>query len=415
MLRRDARLQFLQALTASRIRYLLLSNFDLEGDVSVCGDMDICVPTSEQEQFIVLIANYGFYERRKPSEVPGHYFYISHDASLGFYLDVQYELEFVDVKAGRTFFLEKTFEQFWLDSYLKDGFYCPVPYDQFLLYLAKCAWQKQKLDERSLKFLVQLGAAAQYAEQTESILGIDFGFQSESSGVEEILSAFEREVSFGSTDLPKKKSNGSRGGPPELFVLFLGPDGVGKSSIINGVKSMSPIKCKPLYLGLGEDGWRVPFVKRFRKIKSKIANKLGFEYLFWFFLFPLELLIRHFTAKRSGGWCIHLVDRFPGRPFIRGGMWERLYRMVLPKPDLIVLLTGDPVVIAGRKPTETSVTRTVKEFKKWSLVAKKINCPVFGVDTTANDIEKCSQLVLQEIMKVNKYQIDFFLDVKRQG
>lgn len=414
MLRQDARLQFLQSLTDCDIQYLLLSDFDLDSVVGSLSDLDICVPSYEKERFCRFVASYGFYERRKPAEVPGHYFYISHDVSLGFYLDVQYSLDFVDVKSGKTFLLERSLEDFLRSRVLANGFYRPAPYDQFLLYLAKCNWQKKKISARNINMILQLGAVAQSSMQSESLIGIDFLSRSEACGIDQILSAFQRKISFNVKSALKDNVGSDRGKSSDLFILFLGPDGVGKSSLIESVKCLSPIKCKPLYLGLGEDGWYFPFIKRFRKAKTEISKVLKFELLFWLFLFPLELLARLFSAKRSGGWCIYLVDRFPGRPFVRGGMWGALYRKILPKPDLIVLLTGDPSIITSRKPTETTVARTLKELEKWSFVAEKIGSPIFRVDTTEGSVETCAQAVLQEVMMMRKYQASFFLDIKWQ-
>tara|TARA_R100001143_G_C3280709_1_gene96520 strand:- start:138 stop:641 length:504 start_codon:yes stop_codon:yes gene_type:complete len=161
------------------------------------------------------------------------------------------------------------------------------------------------------------------------------------------------------------------------------------------------------YLGMGEGGWRLPLVKYFRKSRSRV-----FGYIFWYILLPLELIIRHQAAKRSSKWCIHLVDRFPGRPFIMGGLCEKLYRAILPAPDLIVILTGDPRVIAERKPNETSIDRTRSEFAKWDKVAERFLAPVIIVDTTVSSELDCSIAVLQGISHLSSYQSNYILDLK---
>jgi len=408
MPRLEAGLAFLQGLTNQGIDYLLLSNFDLECEPGVCCDLDICIPNSEKEDFLDYISSVGFCERRKPAELPGHHFYIPRDASLGFYLDVQYKLNFVDVIGAQEYVLSQPLDSFLDNRELVDGYLRPSPMDSFTLYIAKCMWQKKKIKPRNIDYIWDLGRSVQKNERVESVIGIDFLSQSSSVVLSDVFAAFRDGVRHFSKTLSLQRGEVRPDSPPPgLFVLFLGPDGAGKSSLIKGVESLSPIKCMTAYLGMGEGGWRLPLVKYFRKSRSRV-----FGYIFWYILLPLELIIRHQAAKRSSKWCIHLVDRFPGRPFIMGGLCEKLYRAILPVPDLIVILTGDPRVIAERKPNETSIDRTRSEFAKWDKVAERFLAPVIIVDTTVSSELDCSIAVLQGISHLSSYQSNYILDLK---
>lgn len=115
---------------------------------------------------------------------------------------------------------------------------------------------------------------------------------------------------------------------------------------------------------------------------------------------PLELVIRRLLLWRSSRGRVLLIDRVPGAPLQRQGFLPTLYRLILPRPDMVVLLTGDPELIAARKPDETTPDRTAREFSKWRSVAKRLGArQIVEVDTTKNDIETCCNQVVDAIIQ----------------
>jgi hypothetical protein len=122
--------------------------------------------------------------------------------------------------------------------------------------------------------------------------------------------------------------------------------------------------------------------------------------LLWYVLFPLELMARRAAIKPSQHGTFLLLDRLPGQPFLSGGLLLRLYQLLLPKPDVIVLLNGDPDEIAGRKPAETSAERTASELAKWEIVARRIpTASIVRVDTTRYTIRACTEFLMQALPK----------------
>ena len=94
-----------------------------------------------------------------------------------------------------------------------------------------------------------------------------------------------------------------------------------------------------------------------------------------------------------------LVDRLPGRPFMRGGALMHFYRSLLPRPDLVVLLTGDPDTIVQRKQGETNLARTRSEMAKWETVAKRTGArQILHINTTENDLQSCLRQLVDKVV-----------------
>lgn len=180
-----------------------------------------------------------------------------------------------------------------------------------------------------------------------------------------------------------------------MNVLFLGPDGSGKSTIIGSLKPLLGESCTVLYLGMGDAGWLLPGMHRaHRLLTSSASHALRLHWVYWYMLLPLELLCRRAVARLKGRKRFVLIDRFPGQPFLAGGALAQLYRLVLPAPDIVVTLVGDPAIISARKPEETTCDRTRKEIEKWRSVAQRIGARrELSVDTTVRDAAGCARTV----------------------
>jgi hypothetical protein len=185
-------------------------------------------------------------------------------------------------------------------------------------------------------------------------------------------------------------------------VVFLGTDGAGKTTLVQNLEGVGG-RTERLYCGMSlETKWALPparslYVRHLRS-DNQLARALTGT-LFWYLLFPLELLCRRVVHSSGDTSGILLVDRLPGRPFLCGGALMQVYRLLLPRPDWAILLTGDARAIARRKRGETNLVRTKSEMAKWETVAHRTGArEILYLDTTDNDLQSCLRLLVDKVM-----------------
>lgn len=178
-------------------------------------------------------------------------------------------------------------------------------------------------------------------------------------------------------------------------VIIIGPDGVGKSTLLSEIGNSLPVKSTSGYLGIGKEGWVFASAQRLsKKRKSRVSSAL-----FWYLVLPVELSIRRLLILLKGRGGVILIDRVPGKPLLGNIVLRLLYRTLLPCPCMVVLLTGDPKQVAARKPDETTPERTEREIAKWERVANSLGAEsILEIDTTLHDINTCSNLVVEAIL-----------------
>lgn len=185
-------------------------------------------------------------------------------------------------------------------------------------------------------------------------------------------------------------------------VLFLGPDGAGKSTLLQSVQEALPSASVNAYLGIGKDGWRLKAVQRLSVHRGKSLS----DAVFWYVALPLEMCLRRTNILRAGRGSIVLIDRVPGKPLLSGKFLRLLYIGILPRPNVILLLQGDPTVISSRKPEETTSERTVKELRKWKKVAERLRADkIVEIDTTRNELFACRDMAVRAICDYARAQL----------
>jgi thymidylate kinase len=170
--------------------------------------------------------------------------------------------------------------------------------------------------------------------------------------------------------------------PCGLHLVFLGPDGVGKSTVIESVRSeLSPIFLREKYLTFAPS--LLP--GRFEVLKPDGPHSLPprsypaslIKAAWWTLCYTAGYLISvHSTLARSGLVINHrylpdaIVDpkryRYSGPQWILRALWR-----VAPKPHLLFLLDAPPEVIQARK-KEVAPEETMRQRDAYRAMAEPL-------------------------------------------
>lgn len=206
--------------------------------------------------------------------------------------------------------------------------------------------------------------------------------------------------------------------PPGKMIVFLGTDGAGKSTVIEAIK---PALMDATHKALSVKHFRPSLLPPLGRIKEKNYDSkqtvtdphgaapsgylLSFARLAYYFLdyaVGYWLLIRPILSKSP---TIVIFDRYaydilldPRRLRINLPQWVlRVFVSVIPKPDLIICLHGNPEVIAERK-KELPVNEVERQVN--ALVAFSENGKNRVLISTESTIVETRNHVLNSIKNV---------------
>ena len=155
------------------------------------------------------------------------------------------------------------------------------------------------------------------------------------------------------------------------IILFLGSDGVGKTTLIKNIQNLLKSKTFYTHMGISKRYWYSDFLKN-------IFMKKHFKYTFFKNLVLLmDLYLKVLMIKRNIKKHFILIDRYPGYIFFLGSFFRFFCKIILPKPDLIFLITASSKSRKIRKPLEYK-----KDEAKWIRLAKFLNVKSFKLDST---------------------------------
>ena len=388
----------LRLMNDAEVPYVLLSGF--YGDSG--GDLDLLVPLEGIPFFSRFCTRHGVLQQRRPAQYSNHFFYfLNIHGYRPLRIHVKYECTFYDSRVGKFRVFSRSASV--MDSRQRyEGWFIPGAWNLILLYAAKCAFvEKARLSPSHLlnlsDFILRNRGRltdpdqAHFVEQLLGTLVADTPEATSDALAHLLLPVFP----LGSGHvISRQLCLWDRIGFPAYSLLFVGCDGSGKSTLLQLLRTQLELPAERLYGGLGPAEWMFPWIEAFRRrmeVRGRVLRALGI--LLWMLmLFPLELggrvARRVWLARRA----VLLIDRFPEFAFV--GKWARLtaplYRMILPKPTMVVEVTAPIPVLLERRGDELDVETAATKSQEAHRLA------TYFVQRGAKSIEIDSSLLTAE-------------------
>jgi thymidylate kinase len=208
------------------------------------------------------------------------------------------------------------------------------------------------------------------------------------------------------------RMTGLRIRPRGLFVVFLGPDGSGKTSTTDLLMAMLSLQSNPLpvhrvYLGTGSP--LLPTRHLARWVRRKTGRVRPKEQVRDVEPRPLRSAVHVMTDQIARYWVqvrprlsphgVVLADRYAydvlrvNNATVRRRWFRRVAIAVIPTPDITFFLEGDPAVFVERK-QELTLAETIRQQEEYRQLASLV--PDFRtLDLTIRDEAALRRVALQ--------------------
>ena len=194
-------------------------------------------------------------------------------------------------------------------------------------------------------------------------------------------------------------------------IVFLGPDGAGKSTLVNIIKDIKWPNIQTVYMGPSRDSemnkFFIKVMKNLEMIREENNKNTFIGFLsrvlwktFCYFDF-LQRILRNNLKVSSG--TILICDRYPCDMYFRKPnlLNKILYLDLFLKPHIVFLCIGDPSEIHKRKPelTKKEIDFFIYNYKR---VLNLYNIEFIELNTTEYSIEYLIKVILSTLYNLNK-------------
>ena len=337
--------QFLKFLKHNNIKFLLLSD-DLKNNDK---DLDLYIDLNYKKKFEKLIFRRKFFKRKKEVlEYPNRFFYYSELSNEKIILDVSFKIVF--------------FKNNFIYYQLKDSFLSKFNHNSiFIIKIARMLFYKKN----NLKLINSFIFNAKNSSLRKKFY-INKRFKNISILENYILSYFDKKLKIKFLNKLNFKSN---------YVLFLGSDGVGKTTLIDKLKIHLNSKIYSISFGISEKYW---FSKKLYLLACKFNNNSKMFSLF----FLSDLVLRRIKLFLIANHHFIFIDRFPGFIF-KKNFKRKIFSLILPSPDLIFLLKTKNDIRKKRKPLEYK-----DDYSKWIDIINYLKIKPYVINTSFLSISK---------------------------
>tara|TARA_B110000238_G_scaffold199376_1_gene246325 strand:+ start:847 stop:1977 length:1131 start_codon:yes stop_codon:yes gene_type:complete len=364
--------KLLNFLISKKIKFINLSstsNFDLKDK-----DIDIYVPLKEKYKFEKIISTIKILKRNQLAKLYfNRFFYYSDLIDENPILDVSYEIIFFK---NRFLFYKFKYSDKLINLKYKKKYNNNTDYELmlFVIFLARNLWNKKKDNKGIVKIL-------NYKKNIKFLKKINLRTNSSNKDVGLALNPFF-EKKFTLNNIRSKNEDNN-------YILFLGADGVGKTTIIEYLQKRMKSKTHAAYYGISGSKWKYKINYLFYDVfKNNI--RLGSLFLL------IDIILKNISLRANVRNSFVLIDRFPGFLYLKKFFLFDLIKSFLPKPDLIILLKLKSSIRKSRKPLEY-----VKNDTKWKVVAKKMALPLFEINVTNKSKEVIYKKIIKKIYSKN--------------
>tara|TARA_Y100000589_G_scaffold151522_1_gene144485 strand:- start:2382 stop:3599 length:1218 start_codon:yes stop_codon:yes gene_type:complete len=193
-------------------------------------------------------------------------------------------------------------------------------------------------------------------------------------------------------------------------IVFLGPDGSGKSTLVNILKDLRFPNIKLIYMGPLRESemnkllFKITSLIHIKREKYQKKSFLGIVIrVFWYSLCYLDLSLRVWSKNfyvSSGG--VLICDRYACDIFFRqqNNLIKIIFLNFFLRPRFVFLCVGNPQKIFSRKP-EIPINQIKDLIKNYRKTLKDYNIDYLELNTTENSIK----IIIRDILnKLNDHK-----------